>query len=168
MHKIDMTEILAKKAELGTLDAVQKKLKSLQSQKCRLKKMKNKPDYQVRMTEILQEEQVVKEVRSLLTEKKKSVPDFTQEDVNLLDYEATMKAIKSIQSKKCLSQNDEAEYNRAVIVEKMLLEHKKQVKPVDETSVKKIEILHLLEEVDNLANNQKYKYLRSKLEELIK
>ena len=38
----------------------------------------------------------------------------------------------------------------------------------DETSIKKIEILHLLEEVDNLANNQKYKYLRSKLEELIK
>ena len=98
---IEMTEILQKKAELGSLDAAMKRLKALQSAKCRLKKRKSDADYDAKMREILAEEQVVKEVRQLFTNKKKAVPDFEQNDEDVLNYEDTIKAIKSIQSKKC-------------------------------------------------------------------
>jgi DNA repair exonuclease SbcCD nuclease subunit len=163
---IEMTEILAKKSELGSLDATMKRLKALQSAKCRLKKKKSDADYDAKMREILAEEQVVKEVRQLFTNKKKSVPEFTQDDVNVLNFEDTLKAIKSIQSKKCLSQNEPSEYERACNVEKMLLEHKKQVRPADETSVKKTELRTLLEELQSLKPTQGYRHAIKRLEEL--
>ena len=161
-----MTEILAKKSELGSLDATMKRLKALQSAKCRLKKKKSDADYDAKMREILAEEQVVKEVRQLFTNKKKSVPEYTQDDVNVLNYEDTIKAIKSIQSKKCLSQNDTSEYQKACKVEQMLLEHKKLVRPADETSVKKTELLTLLDELKSLKPTQGYKHALKRLEEL--
>ena len=163
---IEMTEILAKKSELGSLDATMKRLKALQSAKCRLKKKKSDADYDAKMREILAEEQVVKEVRQLFTNKKKSVPEYTQDDVNVLNYEDTIKAIKSIQSKKCLSQNDTSEYQKACKVEQMLLEHKKLVRPADETSVKKTELLTLLDELKSLKPTQGYKHALKRLEEL--
>lgn len=163
---IEMTEILQKKAELGSLDAAMKRLKALQSAKCRLKKRKSDADYDAKMREILAEEQVVKEVRQLFTNKKKAVPDFEQSDVDVLNYEDTIKAIKSIQSKKCLSQNEPAEYERACAVEAMLLEHKKQVKPADETTVKKTELLTLLEELESLKPTQGYRHAIKRLKEL--
>ena len=161
-----MTEILAKKSELGSLDATMKSLKALQSAKCRLKKKKSDADYDAKMREILAEEQVVKEVRQLFTNKKKSVPEYTQDDVNVLNYEDTIKAIKSIQSKKCLSKNDTSEYQKACKVEQMLLEHKKLVRPADETSVKKTELLTLLDELKSLKPTQGYKHALKRLEEL--
>lgn len=152
---IDLTAIEAVKTEFGgDLGLVKKELKRLQSVKCRLKKEKASPDYQSRMEAVLDREQVLKEVRSLLDPKEVKVPDFTQEDVDRLDYDQTMKAIKSIQSKKCLSLQDpsahgQAELEKAERVEKMLLEHKKMVKPVDDGLVRKSEVQSILTEMQN-------------------
>ena len=163
---VEMTEVLAKKAELGSLDATMKRLKALQSAKCRLKKRKTDASYDVKMREILAEEQLVKEVRQLFTNRKKSVPDFVQADVDVLNYEDTIKAIKSIQSKKCLSQNEPSEYEKACNVEAMLLAHKKQVKPADETTIKKTELLTLLDELQSLKPAQGYEHAIKRLKEL--
>ena len=165
---IDMTEIIRVKDEFdGDIVRVKRELKRLQSVKCRLKKQKSRADYQAKMTEVVQQEQVLKEVRQILEPKKVAVPDFTQADVDRLDFEDTMKAIKSIQSKKCLSQDDEAEYQRACRVEQMLLEHKKQVKPADETTVKKTEVAAILENLRSLTAEEAGKAAIEQLEKLL-
>lgn len=153
--KVDLTAIEAAKAEFnGDLGLVKKELKRLQSVKCRLKKEKASADYQSRMEAVLDREQVLKEVRSLLDPKEVKVPDFTQEDVDRLDYDQTMKAIKSIQSKKCLSLQDDSEHGRSELakaekVEQMLLAHKKTVKPVEDGVVRKTEVQAILTEIQN-------------------
>ena len=165
---IDMTKVISVKDEFGgDIIRVKRELKRLQSVKCRLKKQKSRADYQSKMTEVIQQEQILKEVRQLLEPKKIAVPDFTQADVDRLDFEDTMKAIKSIQSKKCLSQDDEAEYQRACRVEQMLLEHKKQVKPADETTVKKTEVAAILENLRSLTAEEAGKAAIEQLEKLL-
>ena len=167
--KVDLTAIEAAKAEFnGDLGLVKKELKRLQSVKCRLKKEKTSTDYQSKMEAVLDREQVLKEVRSLLDPKEVKVPDFTQEDVDRLDYDQTMKAIKSIQSKKCLSLQDPTEHGKAELekaerVERMLLEHKKTVKPVEDGVVRKTEVQAILTE---LQNNKKL--TKKSIEELLK
>jgi hypothetical protein len=106
------------------------------------------------MQYVLDREQVLKEVRSLLDPKPIKVPDMTEEHIAQLDYDQTMKAIKSIQSKKCLSLQDDSEHGRSELakaekVEQMLLAHKKTVKPVDNDSVRKTEIQAILTEMQN-------------------
>lgn len=164
----DMKKIFeVKEAFNSDIVLVKRELKRLQSVKCRLKKQKSRADYQAKMTEVVQQEQVLKEVRQLLEPKKVAVPDFKQADVDRLDFEDTMKAIKSIQSKKCLSQENEAEYKRACEVEQMLLEHKKQVRPADETTVKKTEIKAILENLKSLTNEEAGKVAKEQLEKLL-
>lgn len=145
---VNMKEVEKVMRELdGDITTVKRELKRLQSIKCRLKKQKTRADYQVRMTECLQREQLVKECRRILEPKKTSVPDMTQEDINRLNFEDTMRAIKSIQSKKCLSQGNEEEYQRACMVEQMLLKHKKEVRPADETTIKKTDLKSVIESI---------------------
>lgn len=163
---VDMTEVLSLKNELGSLEKTQKALKAIQSTKCRLRKRKSDPDYQTKMTEVVQREQLLKEVRQLFTNKPKAVPDFDESDVAALDFEETLKAIKSIQSKKCLAKYEPSELEKALKVEEMLLEHKKLVKPVDETAIKKSELKTLLEEAISLKQREGYKYLIARLTEL--
>ncbi len=168
MLKVDLTAVEATKARFNDdLGLVKKELKRLQSVKCRLKKEKNDADYQERMQAVLDQEQILKEVRSLLDPKEVKVPDFGQEDVDRLDYDQTLKAIKSIQSKKCLCQQDPSihgkeELEKAINVEKMLLEHKKTVKPVEDGLVRKSEIQSILTE---LQNNKKL--TKKAIEELL-
>lgn len=139
----------------GDLELIGKELKRIQSVKCRLKKQKGRSDYEEKMTEVLKEEQILKEARQLLDPKEKTVPEFTQEDVDRLDYDETMKAIKSIQSKKTLSrwltdvEGDNDEYRNAVRVEEMLLEHKKQVRPVDESYIRKSDLVTIIETIES-------------------
>lgn len=170
MKKQDLTAIEAVKAEFnGDLGLVKKELKRLQSVKCRLKKEKDSADYAQRMQYVLDREQVLKEVRSLLDPKPIKVPDMTEEHIAQLDYDQTMKAIKSIQSKKCLSLQDDSEHGRSELakaekVEQMLLAHKKTVKPVDDDSVRKTEIQAI---IDQLESNPK-SLTKKSIEELLK
>ncbi len=153
-----------------SLEDVKKEIKKVQSIKCRLKKQKTRKDYDKKMTEVLKKEQILKEVRERFEPKKKVVTEFTKEDVENLDYDETLKAIKSIQSKKCLSQHDEdkTEYEKAIEIEEMLIEHKKNIKPVDETTIRKTEVENLISHLENFENEVSKDYILKQLKNLIK
>ena len=156
------------------VEEVKKAIRSLQSQKSRLKKQKSRSDYEEKMTEILKQEQILKEVRDYFEPKSIPVPKMTKKDIELLNYEETIKAIKSIQSKKCLVQHmtknieDNEEYKKACEIEKMLLEHKKNIKPIEETVVKKSDINNLINHLKQQDSKIKTSYVIKLLEDLIK
>ena len=167
----NMTEIekMAEKFN-NDLEAVAKELKRVQSLKCRLKKQKGKKTYEEEMTEVVKYEQVLKEVRQLLDPKEKPVTMYTQEDVDQLDYDETVKAIRSIQSKKTLTrwltdvEGDNDEFRKAVEIEKMLVERRNQIKPVDDEYVRKTDvqtIIDTIEESGNLSQERILELLKS-------
>ena len=155
------------------VEEVKKAIRSLQSRKSRLKKQKGRSDYEEKMTEILQQEQLLKEVRDYFEPKRKPVPEMTWEDIQQLNYEETLRAIKSIQSKKCLVQHatpnieDNEEYQKACEIERMLLEHKKNIKPIEETVVKKSDINDLINHLQNQDEKISTKYVIELLEKLL-
>lgn len=158
-----MTEIIAKSAELDNdLVKVNKELKRIASIKCRLKKMPGRKDYEAEMTKILQEEQLIKNVRDYLAEPKKNVNNLTEEDIEKMDYDEVCKAIRSIQSKKTHTkwaedcEKDESglfipgsgeSYKEACRIEAMLIARRNAVKPVDAGHVRKSDLLTLLEHI---------------------
>ena len=154
-------------------EEVRKELKRVQSIKCRLKKQKAREDYEARMKEVLEYEQALKEVRDYFEPKKKPVTQFTWDDVQQLDYEETLKAIKSIQSKKCNVQflterlEDNVEYQKACEIERMLLEHKKNIKPIEDTVVRKSEIMNLIDHIENLEPKVDRDYVLELLRKLV-
>lgn len=135
------------------MEEVKKALKRVRSTKCRLAKQKFKPSYEEEMRKVLEEEQVLKEVRNLLDPKEKTTTTFEQEDVDRLDYDETIKAIKSIQSKKTLTrwltdkEGDNDEFRNACRIEKMLLEHKENIKPIEETVVRKSDLVTIIDTI---------------------
>lgn len=153
----------------GTKENIAKELKRIQSIKCRLKKQKGKSSYQEEMTEILQQEQLLKEARQLLDPKKKHVTNYTQNDIDQLDYDQTVKAIRSIQSKKSLSrwltdeEGQNPDFEQAVKIEQMLVEHRSKIKPVDTGHIRKTEVQTI---IDTIENNTELS--QDKLVELLK
>lgn len=151
----DLKKVEEKANELKTVENVAKELKRIQSIKCRLKKQKGKSTYEAEMTEVIKQEQLLKEVRQLLDPKEKPVTQYEQADVNKLDYDETIKAIRSIQSKKTLSrwlndvEGDNDEFRNAVRIEKMLIERREIIKPVDENSVRKTEIQTIIDTIED-------------------
>lgn len=147
------------------VDLVSKEIKRLQSVKCRLKKFKNRSDYDLKMTEVLQQEEVLKEVRNLLNPKEKPVTMYVKEDVDRLDYDETVKALKSIQSKKCLTRwltgkdGDNDEYRNACKIEDLLNEHKKEVSPVDDAYIRRSDLQVVIETIENNLNLSNEKIL---------
>lgn len=139
------------------IELVRKALKRVASQKTRMKKMKGHMKYQEEMTKILQEEQILKEVRQLLEPKEKTVTTFEQEDVDRLDYDETIKAIKSIQSKKTLTRwltttdGDNDEFRNACRIEEMLKKHRDNIRPIDETTIRKSDLVTI---IDTIESNQ--------------
>jgi len=159
--------------KMGSLDNIRLELKRIQSVKCRLKKQKAKKTYEQDMLEVVAYEQALKEAREYFEPKKTTVTTMTEYDISLLNYDETMKAIKSIQSKKCntryLMENieDNVEYQDACRIEKMLLEHKKIVKPIEETVVKKSELNDLVHQLENLDENVSKEYLIEQMKKLL-
>ena len=147
----DLRMIEKKADELGRdMETVIKEIKRVQSAKCRLKKFKGRSDYDVKMTAILQEEEVLKEVRQLLDTKEKPVTMYTEEDVKMLDFDETVKALKSIQSKKCLTKYDpdnQEGYKKACEIESWLNEHKKSVKPVDTAYIRRTDLQTVIDTI---------------------
>lgn len=131
-----------------------KELKRVQSIKCRLKKQKGKSTYQEEMEKVLSYEQVLKEARQLLDPKEKPVTMYEQEDVDQLDYDETVKAIRSIQSKKTLSrwltdvEGDNDEYRNACRIEKMLIERRNNIKPVDNEYIRKTDLQTIIDTIE--------------------
>lgn len=134
---------------------IAKELKRIQSVKCRLKKQKGKSTYEKEMTEVLKYEQILKEAKNLLNPKEKFVTDYNQDDVNQLDYDETIKAIRSIQSKKTLTkwltdiECDNDEYRKACEIEKMLVERRNQIKPVDNEFVRKTDVQTIIDTIES-------------------
>lgn len=151
----DLKKVEEKANELKTVENVARELKRIQSIKCRLKKQKGKSTYEAEMTEVIKQEQLLKEVRQLLDPKEKPVTMYEQADVDKLDYDETIKAIRSIQSKKTLSrwltdvEGDNDEFRNAVRIEKMLIERREIIKPVDEHNVRKTEIQTIIDTIES-------------------
>ncbi len=174
MSTIKLTNVQEKATELGNdLEKVKSEIRRVQSVKCRLLKQKAKPTYEKEMEQILKEEQLLKEVRAHIEPRKITATTMTLEDVQLLNFDDTIKAIKSIQSKKCNTQyltenvQDNEEYQDAVRIEKMLLEHKKTVKPIEDTVVKKSDINELIQHLETQQENVTKEYMIEKLKELL-
>ena len=158
----------------GDVEEVKKAIRSLQSRKSRLKKQKGRADYKELMTKILQQEQLLKEVRDYFEPKRIPVTKMTQKDIELLSYDETIKAIKSIQSKKCNVQHatekieDNVEYKKACQIESWLLEHKKKIKPIEDTVIRKSTINDLIEHLENQEEKISTKYVINLLKEILK
>ena len=156
------------------VEEVRKAIRSVQTQKSRLKQQKNRKDYDEKMTKILQKEQILKEVRDYFNPKPIPVPKMTKSDIELLNYDETQKAIKSIQSKKCNVQhateniNDNVEYQKACQIESWLLEHKENIKPIEQTVVRKSDINDLIQHLRNQDTKIETEYIINLLEELLK
>ena len=146
-----------------------KELKRVQSIKCRLKKQKGKSTYEEDMKQVLSYEQVLKEARQLIDPKEKPVTMYTQEDVDQLDYDETVKAIRSIQSKKTLSrwltevEGDNDEFRNACEIEKMLVERRNQIKPVDNEYIRKTDLQTIIDTIEESG-----KLSQEKIVELLK
>lgn len=155
----NLNNVEAKAVELGNdLVKVASELKRIQSVKCRLKKQRGKSTFEADMRAVLAEEQLLKDVRALLDPKEKPVTMYEKDDIENLDYDETIKAIKSIQSKKTntkwltASEGDNDEYRNACRIEKMLLEHKATIKPIDETTIRKTELETIIETIESSGN----------------
>jgi len=164
MTNLKEIEKVANKFE-NDVEKVAKELKRIQSVKCRLKKQKGKSTYQSEMTEVIKYEQVLKEARQLLNPKEKPVTMYEQKDVDQLDYDETIKAIRSIQSKKTLSkwlttiEGDNDEYRKAVQIEKMLIERRENIKPVDNEYVRKTEVQTIIDTIESSGKLSQEKIL---------
>lgn len=134
-----------------------KKLKSLQSQRCRLKKQTGRPDYAAKMAAIESAEQ---EVRSQLEASqevsKRSWLTLNQEQINQLDYEDTCKALKSVQSKKCNTQYmaNQDEFKAACELEEKLKKHRKLVETKRTSLWEKLLEMKTIEEVHEYAKSK--------------
>jgi len=168
MTNLKEVEALSKKFE-DNIDKLSTELKRVQSIKCRLKKCKGKSTYAQEMTEVLKYEQVLKEARQLLDPKEKSVTMYNQDDVNQLDYDETIKAIRSIQSKKTLTkwlttvECDNDEYRAACAIEKMLIERRETIKPLEDTQVRKTDVQTIIDTIESSG-----KLSQEKIIELLK
>jgi len=101
MTNIDMTQVVAKAAELNfSIVELNRALKRVASAKTRLNHSPGLPDYNAKMAAVLQEEQLLKNVRSYMTEPRKTVKDLTADDIANMNYDEVSKAIKAIQTKK--------------------------------------------------------------------
>lgn len=145
-----------KAIELGQdLENVKRELKRVASVKSRLLKQKGLVNYEEKMREVLEEEQLLKEVRTYLVGSKKTVTTFTQEDVDKLTYDETVKALKSIQSKKSLTkwlttvEGDNDEYRQACKIETMIKTHLATVKPIEDNTVRKSDIQNVIDTIES-------------------
>ena len=172
MKNVNLKAVEAKVAEFnGSVDAINAKLKSLQSQKSRLKKQKERKDYEVKMQTVLAEEQLLKEARQHLEPKSIPVTEMTAADIALLTYDDTVRAIKSIQSKKCLIQFDpdaKTEYAKTLEIEEMLKDHRETVKEHSDNLIKKSAINDLIQHLEQQDTKIAKDYIVQLLTELIK
>lgn len=172
--KINVKDVEVKAVELGhDIDQVKKELKRVASVKCRLLKQKGRHDYELALEEVLKEEQLLKEVRTYITGSKKTVTTFEREDVDQLTYDETVKALKSIQSKKSLTrwltatEGDNDEFRAACKIEEMLKDHLKQVKPIEDNTVRKSEVQSVIDTIETTGNISRAKILEM-LKDLVK
>lgn len=157
------TEILTKCNELNhDIVKVNKELKRIASVKCRLKKMPGRATYELEMTKILQEEELLKNVRDFIVGPRKNINNVTAEEIANMDYEEVCKAIRAIQSKKTHTKwaedckKDEnglfipgsgEQYLEACRIEEMLAARRDELKPSDNKRLRKSDLRTLIDTV---------------------
>lgn len=153
-----MNNVELKAQELNNdMNEVKRELKRIASVKSRLKRQRGKSTYEVEMNDVLQYEELLKEVRNLLCGGQKSVPQYTIEDVQSLSYDETIRAIKSIQSKKSLTkwltpiEGDNDEYRNACRVEQMLRDHKETLQPSGTSTMVKEKLQSIIDNKETLS-----------------
>jgi len=164
-----MNTVEMKAQELNNdMNEVKRELKRVASIKSRLKRQQSKSTFEQEMSEVLQYEGLLKEVRSHLSNgSSKSVPQYTEEDVQQLSYDETIRAIKSIQSKKSLSkwltpiEGDNDEYRNACRVEDLLRAHKETLQPSDTNSVSKNDIQSIIDMSEELSKDELIEMLKN-------
>lgn len=133
---------------------LKREMKRIASAKCIWLKKKGRADYEERLSEILKEEQLLKEVRTYMFGTKKTVTTFEQADVDRLTHDETVRAIKSIQSKRALTrwltttEGDNDEYRNACRIEDMLQEHLKNVRPIADNMIRKSDLQQVIELIE--------------------
>lgn len=141
------------KEELRSWDLVdlKKKLGSLSSRKCRLKKIERK---KVEMLDVLENERIVREVINEKSEKKLSIYERDREDINCMSYEEVMKGIKNVDSIKCIelskdNVNDE-KLDKLEKVRVWLVDRKKEVEGSSRGMIRISDIVRKLEDIKNV------------------
>ena len=167
-----MNNVELKAQELNNdMNEVKRELKRVASIKSRLKRQQGKSTYEQEMNEVLQYEELLKEVRSHLNNgsSSKSVPQYTEDDIQVLSYDETIRAIKSIQSKKSLSkwltpiEGDNDEYRNACRVEDLLRAHKETLQPSGVNSVSKNDIQSIVDMSEELSKEDIIEMLKGLL-----
>lgn len=166
-----MNNVEMKAQELNNdMNEVKRELKRVASIKSRLKRQQGKLTFEQEMNEVLQYEELLKEVRSHLNNgSNKSVPQYTEEDIQVLSYDETIRAIKSIQSKKSLSkwltpiEGDNDEYRNACRVEELLRAHKETLQPSSINSVSKNDIQSIVDMSEELSKDELIEMLKNLL-----
>lgn len=166
-----MNKVELKAQELNNdMNEVKRELKRIASVKSRLKRQRGKSTYEVEMNEVLQYEELLKEVRTLICGGgQKSVPQFTEDDIKELTYDETVRAIKSIQSKKSLTkwltpiEGDNDEYRNACRVEDMLRSHKDTLQPCGTSTVLKDKLQVIVDSSGDLSKEELIEKLRELL-----
>lgn len=167
MSTIDMTAVITKSAEYDNdIVKVNRALKRIASVKCRLKKMPARGNYNEVMTECLQEEQLLKDVRSYIIGPRSVVTNITQEDVDRMDYNEVCKSLHNIRSKKTHTRWAEdslkdangnfipgtgESYLEACRIEHMLLRRRDEIKPTTK-SFSKATLQYLLDELKTYSD----------------
>ena len=142
------------------------RLRSISSAKTRLRKNSRLPSNVVKLSELLIEEDTLKQERRNIQEPKKSFTTLTSEEIQLLDYEETRRAIESIRSKKSNTRHmeDQSEFNSATNIETLLVNHRNSLAPVGNEAVKLSTLRELLEQASESSDPE---YLTKKLQELL-
>ena len=147
----DMRAIVAEANRLdNSIENVNRELKRLASVKCRLKKMPGRSDFQANMTEVLLQEELLKNVKNYISGPRKTVNTLTQEEVNRMTLDEVVKAIKSIQSKKTHAKwqtttpGDNDDFREACRIEEMLKARRDELNPHHGNSVSKHELFNFI------------------------
>ena len=151
---IDMRNIATVAEELNyDLEVINRELKRLASVKCRIKKMPGRSDFQEKLTEVLQEEEMMKCVKAYVVGPRKNVNYLTQDEVDSMTLDETMKALKAIQSKKTHTKwlttepGDNDEYREACRIEQMLKDHRDSMAPKKLGMLGKNDVMQMLDTV---------------------
>ncbi len=167
LNDVDLKKVQKVAKEFNNdINAINRQIRTIQSIKCRLKKQKFRKDYEVQMTRVLKNEQILKEARNLMKPKNIPVTQFNSEDIEKLNYNETIAAIRSIQSKKSLTKyltiqpGESSEYLKACEIENNLKIHKSKISPKVKKNVTSKKLLNVVETIESSGDLEKEEIIR--------
>ena len=166
------TKSIIKPEYLQEYEEIRLKLKSLDSQKCRLIKMKDgftESKYSEKMNSILNQIQILREMRNLITQKELTIPEMTEAQMDALNIDEVNHGLKSLQSRKYMNKyNPEGlVYRDTIYREKYLIERRRVLTEKSNESIPKSKMNSLIERVENLSLEDRNKVLMEELKKMV-